>query len=148
MSKLTEGQLESASKMAYDAETGSYVKTLAWREIDEHERRRYRRMVSAASAYLQLPWDEPTDADIYQAAIDKFGFVERIDLLVARDLCIHFVRRRNASLLPKPVDPRRKAIIDTINRQPASAAAASTSDGPVGELADKILAAMDEVKHG
>ncbi len=41
-----------------------------------------------AAPFLQLPWDEPTEEEI-ESALQEF------------------VRRRNAALQPKPVDPRK-----------------------------------------
>jgi hypothetical protein len=62
----------------------------------------------AAAPFLQLPWDEPTAeerAGIAFAIGHSASVNECVDSALAR-----FVRERNATLMPKPVDPRLKAI--------------------------------------
>jgi len=64
--------------------------------------------------HLQLPWEMPSDYEIdtfenlaYGRTVNVVGAVCRdISQMVLRE----FVRRRNAALQPKPVDPRRAAV--------------------------------------
>ena len=94
-------------------------------------------VLRSATPYLQLPWDEPTEAEInlaYGRTVDVVGAVCRdISQMVVRE----FVRRRNAALLPKPVDPRRKKIADILGRH--------VPDG-ISVTVDRILDLFEESK--
>ncbi len=50
----------------------------------------------------QLPWDEPTEEEIDNAS--RRGIESALR---------EFIRRRNAALQPKPVDPRRENLLLT-----------------------------------
>ena len=84
--------------------------------------------------YLQMPWDEPTNEEVANIVRKLFATTECLDMLVLEDTLREFVRLRNAALLPKPVDPRRAAIVRVLREYPDRAP----------EIADKILAALDE----
>lgn len=139
MAQLTDEQVKMAAQAMY----GAYTRTAGappdhpeiWKYMPETVRGIWREAARAAAPYMQMPLDEPTDLDIHQAAMDKFGFVQNIDMLVARDICIHFVRRGNTSLLSKLVDPRIAAIKEVLN----SKYLRCNTD----ELAREILTALD-----
>jgi hypothetical protein len=79
----------------------------------------YRITACAAAPFLQMPWEMPTYEEL-----EMFK-----DFKSAGSALFEFVRRRNAALLPKPVDPRRQRIIDAL----------------AGDVvtADRILVALD-----
>ena len=122
MAELTERQIEFAvaafENVAGHAATGVL--------LSRAERMR------RAAPFLQLPWDEPTDEE-------WSAIFHSIPSSSARSWACEFVRRRNASLMPKPVDPRREKIAGILARY-QSMKASNAWDG-----ADEILAAIDEV---
>lgn len=138
MSKLTDEQVELAIK--YFSKDPEVIVQGVWN---------LKSCLRNAAPYLQMPWNGPTRKEEDEAlavfSTHRFNGEENHETAIW-DLLAIFVQHRNAVLLPKPVDPRRKVIIDTINLQPASSSASTNSDGPVGELADKILTALDEAK--
>lgn len=111
MAELTQDQVERAH-MALNGGAG---------DIDL-----IHKSLHAAAPFLQLPWDEPTPEEM--AAIDRdwIGFAEFVR---------EFVRRRNAALLPEPVDPR----IAIVKHQLTDAAMSHGID----VVAGKILLALD-----
>ena len=126
MAELTAQQIEFAvaafENVAGHAATGELL------SMAERMRR--------AAPFLQLPWDEPIKEEIDRACDDcdagGDNFRSTLEYLIKE-----FVRRRNAVIHPKPVDPRWKAILKlTMSWDPESA----------HEKADEILAALDEVK--
>lgn len=130
MTELTDEQIDRAVDCAALA-TGE-------KRFDrEYARHNFR----AAAPFLQLPWDEPSDAEIdvfsniaYGRTVNVVGEVCRnISQMVLRE----FVRRRNATLLPKPVDSRRAAILKAYKPY---------GYNPDEELMAAILDALDEVK--
>lgn len=62
-------------------------------------------LARTAAPFLQLPWDEPTEKDFPSAKSNAEYILAHV---------LPFVRRRNASLPPKPVDPRRLVIIKVL----------------------------------
>ena len=92
----------------------------------------------------QLPWDEPTEAEIQSALITFDSSLRmRVDSQEARlDAMAQslgwLIASRNAALQPKPVDPRREKIVDAIHRYGYF--------GNKEALADNIIVALDEVK--
>jgi hypothetical protein len=67
----------------------------------------------AAAPYLQLQWDEPTDAEVHQANTKGSSYCV-VPNEAARVLIVRFINHRNAAFQPKPVDPRRKVIEDVL----------------------------------
>lgn len=63
--------------------------------------------IRAAAPFLQLPWDEPSEDEAKVIHSTNLG----MSLTATFDQCKwnvlrEFVDRRNAALMPKPVDPR------------------------------------------
>jgi hypothetical protein len=91
----------------------------------------------AAAPFLQLPWDEPIKEEIDRACDDcdagGDNFRSTLEYLIKE-----FVRRRNAVIHPKPVDPR----VDEIALIICQSRDAGLS---IQQTAAKI-AALDEVK--
>lgn len=98
----------------------------------------------AAAPFLQLPWDEPTEdeAHVIHSTNLGLGLTSSFDRNVFEVLC-RFVRRRNAALLPKPVDPRREAVMNVLRQ--SVGVVDSYSNGPEC-VADRILDAIDGIK--
>jgi hypothetical protein len=94
----------------------------------------------AAAPYLQFPWENVTDQEISMIAEaqarDPFG---------VQCAVVAFVNMRNAALLPKPVDPRRKKIAEIL-MEPVSPLVLANFRTEAEVYADRILAALDEVK--
>ena len=112
MAELTAQQIEFAvaafENVAGHAATGELL------SMAERMRR--------AAPFLQLPWDEPTEEEIDNAG--RRGIESALR---------EFIRRRNAALQPKPVDPRIAVILGILD------SSASTSD----VKAKEITAALD-----
>lgn len=88
------------------------------------------RALVKAAPFLQLPWETPLLSELREL----LGFTPDDRLSNA---FIKFVDIRNARLLPKPVDPRREAILKAYKPYVYK---------PDKTLMDAILAALDEVK--
>lgn len=120
MAELREDQIDAAAKVL--CKTGGNK----WDDSYKGQRESYYAMAKAAAPFLQFPWDEPTS--------------EEINALDGKDhtytMVREFVSRRNALQMPKPLDQRRAAIVEVLKQYPDRAP----------EIADKILAALDEVK--
>lgn len=129
MAELTSEQVDRAER-EWMSKTGNFA-----------DRKHVLRTVAP---FLQLPWDEPTESES--------SFIHSTDLGLRltssfdehkHHIISDFVRRRNAALTPKTVDPRREKIelvlrlhhmqIDNGRRTLESAV-------------DAIIAALDEVK--
>lgn len=83
---------------------------------------------------LQRPWDLPSDSE-WSSIKQYLGFGPgTASDSVSKSILIDFVRRRNANLLPKLVDPRREKIIEVLKQYPDRAP----------EIAEKIIAVFDE----
>jgi hypothetical protein len=94
--------------------------------------------------YLQYQWQPPTPSEINELTDENMsnppaGYRRAVGIAIQE-----FVARRNALLIPKPVDPRRELIISVISRGGAST---KPLDG-VGGLADAILEALDGAGWG
>jgi hypothetical protein len=81
-----------------------------------------------AAPFLQLPWDEPTEEEIDNAG--RRGIESALR---------EFVRRRNAALQPKPVDPRREKIRNVL------ALGVDAGEPYITNATERILAVIDEV---
>jgi len=127
MAELTAQQIEFAvaafENVAGHAATGELL------SMAERMRR--------AAPFLQLPWDEPIKEEIDRACDDcdagGDNFRSTLEYLIKE-----FVRRRNAVIHPKPVDPR----VDEIALIICQSRDAGLS---IQQTAAKI-AALDEVK--
>jgi hypothetical protein len=86
----------------------------------------------AAAPFLQLPWEPPTEEEV----ASLYGHVGIIRI---HDGIREFVRHRNDAIQPKPVYPRREALIGFLKTD-------SWKDMRWTELADRILAAIDAAK--
>lgn len=128
---LTDEQIEAAAKAMYE---GSNQGTMLpygvpWNGMNFGERHRWLVALRAAAPFLQMPWEMPTAGEV-EKALCANGTTEAL---------LQFVRSRNASLIPKPVDPRREKVINILchaDRSPEPAIDAN-------KLADRILAALD-----
>lgn len=119
--KLTREQAERANKVL----TGVYGEQYA---LADH-------VLDELAEALALPWDEPTVLEKWAATKDCL--VTDTGISHALD---EFLRRRNAALLPKPVDPRRQKVVDILARKWKG------SESHLERYADEILAALDEAK--
>jgi hypothetical protein len=136
--QLTDEQIEAAAKAAHEANRGTLTLcgelTNAWIED-------IKRMLRAAAPFLQMPLDQPSDGemrDVYSNIHDRFS---GIDVYVVQCAVNAFVECRNASIISKPVDPRREKIISSLN---AGLPRYQSWDRNAAELlADRILAALD-----
>jgi hypothetical protein len=112
----------------------SEIKKRVAKKIEEVMHRTYDSLILADAIIplAQLPWEPPMAGEINAI----FDTMQAADASTFGVVCA-FVRRRNAAIQPKPVDPRWKAILKlTMSWDPESA----------HEKADEILAALDEVK--
>ena len=94
------------------------------------------RMLRAAP-YLQLPWDEPLKGEI-TAIFDSMLPVEASTFAVVCE----FVRRRNAALQPKPVDPA----IEVVSRMLRDRSLDASYDDYAAKLVEAVRA-IPPAKH-
>lgn len=129
MKELTDEQVERAAKV---------VCPLNWDVAGAEEKSAYRDRIQMAAPFLQLPWDEPTEDEVsdIEALIQSTGAPHWFN----GDCLKEFVRRRNAALLPKPVDPRRAVLLKQLSTFNVR------DEQELEEEVTEILAAMDEVK--
>jgi hypothetical protein len=121
MAKLTDEQFRVAHRMMLDE--GYAVSEM---------------LMAKLAAYLQLPWDEPTDEEALLA--ENYLRSHGGGWSSAKVVLMEFVCRRNASLLPKPVDPRLEVVESIIARGRMHLSKDQRT------LAAEILAALAEVK--
>jgi hypothetical protein len=111
--KLTEEQIELAANAMRD----NWQVRFSWKMLAE-----------IAAPYLQAPWDPPTAEENHRA-----GELHRV---IGKIPLADFVSRRNAALLPKPVDPRREKI--------AAVILPTYMDQEKAEsIVDRVIAALD-----
>lgn len=140
MATLSDEQVERAAKLYQDEVHRGTPRILGWDECSVEDQKDIARCLRAAAPFLQLPWDEPT-------AEEKQNFLGTVHpesnyAATILDSVEEFVRRRNAALLPKPVHPRRDAILVIMREELKSL----RGDKEFCSAADRILAALDEVK--
>lgn len=122
---LTDEQIVAAAKRIWAASDNSGYK---WSEIASEAKVIYMEMARVAAPFLQMPWEMPTEEEVAKA-LHANGTTEAL---------LQFVQRRNASLIPKPVDPRREKLRSAVNEWRQCEGAYTTS-----EIVDRILAALD-----
>jgi hypothetical protein len=133
--QLTDEQIEAAAKRIWASGDRSGYK---WSEIASEAMAIYREMARAAAPFLQMPWEIPSDEEERQLFADVS---KRAPSISPVKLVIGFIARRNASLIPKPVDPRRDKVVNSLND---SLPRYQSWDRAAAELlADRILAALD-----
>jgi hypothetical protein len=118
-----EEKIEAAAKAIYEIDTGSL-----WDENGPGSRQAYRNLARSAFPIL-AQIDEPT--------VEEDAIAYRMNGMVA---VREFVRTRNSSRQPKPVDPRREQVKQVISQYGRSSGSAEVED----KLADAILAALDK----
>lgn len=140
--KLTDEQIEAAAKAMYESTPCG----IQWESLPKHE---WIHAARAAAPFLQAPWDMPS-SDEHMAFIRDTNETQipggvRFNFSGALKL---FISRRNASLLPKPVDPRREKIAAEVQKIKDEA-----RSGPIdyvnptpSEIADRIITALDELE--
>ena len=98
----------------------------------------YRKAATATAPYLQSPWEMPTEEEVESLfkLLDIPSISGRREY--AHRLLRSFIERRNAALLPKPVDSRREKLIPILARL-ARWHVNDTQD----HIVDAILAALD-----
>lgn len=131
---LTDEQIEAAAKAAYNAFHPTAERGfLCWDDRPQTTREPYRTSVRAAAPFLQASWEVPTEME-FLAAVGDLHHGGFRDGFLGRAL-ERFVQRRNAALIPKPVDPRREKILRVMRDSRLAI---------IRELlADRILAALD-----
>lgn len=134
MAELTNEQLDRATDAYRNFSGGSSV------ELTSSEIARCR--MRAAAPFIQLPWDEPTEDEAMVIHSTDLG----MSLTATFDQCkwnvLHaFVRDRNATLRPKPIDPR----IDLIDRTLCDFMNSLNNTEERTKAAKAILTVLDEV---
>lgn len=86
-----------------------------------------------AAPFLQLPWDEPNQEEWAQLSFTNSSDAEKFRA---------WIRRRNAALIPKPVDPR----IDLIDKALCNFMHSLNNTEERTKAAQAIIAVLDEVK--
>jgi hypothetical protein len=136
MAELTDEQVRLATKAANDVAISFGFPEMAGKVTAEEQENIMLMTMRAAAPLLQIPWDEPS--------MDETNAIEReiprhappCDQLM-RALSL-FVHRRNAVLMPKPVDLRKEVIVRVLSEQP--------KDAWYKDTADRIIAALDGEK--
>lgn len=140
MAELTDEQVEKAVNIASATRTSK----LSWNgSTGENGIHLWRATMRAAAPFLQLPWDFPTpeEVDAANTKTSRYGLIPRDMAAVIID---RFVSNRNAFLLPKAVDLRKKAVMMLLADIPGTNVV--IGDGNREYITDLILAALDEVK--
>jgi hypothetical protein len=133
MAELTDEQVKQAAEISSSTRTHS----LSWNgPRSEKGMDLWLSTMRAAAPFLQLPWDEPSMDEANEIEQNIPRNAPPVDQLM-RALTV-FVHRRNAALIPKPFDPRKEVIVRVLSEQP--------KDAWYKDTADRILAALDEVK--
>jgi hypothetical protein len=128
MFELTKEQIEQAIQAA--------AKASGWM-LDSRTHNAWVLCMIAAAPFLASPWEMPTLEEITEAA-------EVANLNGPFWICgvlRHFVQRRNAALLPKPVDPREDLAIEWMQRSRPN------WGDDLRPFAKSLLAALDKVKQ-
>jgi hypothetical protein len=100
-----------------------------------------------AAPFLQLPWDEPTEEEWSAIFHSIPGSSARSwASSSARSWACEFVRRRNAALQPKPVDPRLEKIRSALVYHAAHRFNQLITPNQFDEAALAVLTALNEVK--
>jgi hypothetical protein len=113
MAELTKEQIERAAEALWNItfeqrESRQPGRTEdRWCNVNPQFKDEWREWARVAAPYLQLPWDEPNEAEIAELGRERMQRVSPRECGFLRE----FVRRRNAALLPKPVDPRREPLV-------------------------------------
>ena len=132
MAELSEQQIEQAAKAIHEA---GRVSIYFWEHVCASDKERFRKAARAAAPYLQLPWDEPLKGEI--TAISMLP-VEASTFAVVCE----FVRRRNAALQPKPVDPA----IEVVSRMLRDRSLDTSFDDYAAKLVEAVRA-IPPAKH-
>jgi hypothetical protein len=138
---LTDEQIEAAAKaMHEESNQGTMLPYgVPWDGMNLLEQSRWKLAIHAAAPLLQMLLAEPTKKETGDFRGDladmQNGHYKRIDAPL-----INFIERRNASLIPKPVDPRREKIAAAIR---SDREGFIVSMDEANRQADRILAALD-----
>lgn len=141
--ELTDEQVEMAAKTAYGKvnfqEFARADSPDRWENLSEGMRETYRKAMRIGAPFLQIPLDNPTQDEILSIASTSNLRISGLSLAPAtvQWTIYQFIMRRNASLLPKPVDPRRAKIARAMD------GCAFTGPSALDRLTDAILAALD-----
>jgi hypothetical protein len=148
MAELTEQQIDLAARASSACVSKlGYPARLAYATEEENKAMAHEAM-RAAAPFLQLPWDEPTEEESYFCS-------DVVQANEPQDVIGEFVRRRNAAILTKPVDPRRERIRSVLVNLFASVdpqkiardfGSARELQRMLDEAETKMLAALDGVK--
>lgn len=122
MAELTQEQVERAARQLIRISAAG-----TWEEASPAYRHVLELSVRAAAPFLQLPWDTPTIEEATKANWCMDG----------QSAIFDFLRRRNAALMPKPVDPRVALVEQVISRGRMHISADQKT------LAVEIVAALD-----
>jgi hypothetical protein len=112
MAELTKEQIERAAEALWNItleqrESRQPGRTEdRWCNVDPQFKDEWREWARVAAPFLQLPWDEPTAHEVNELMALFFPFAMRPSHQEISRLICGFIQRRNAALLPKPVDPR------------------------------------------
>ena len=128
MAELTQEQIKQASEAFRAAHGGSSG-------------------LLAAAPFLQLRLDEPTQEELQRFAHEyrNLGWTA-CDLTAARVALGALFERRNAALLPKPVDPRLEKIRSALVYHAAHRFNQLITPNQFDEAALAVLTALNEVK--
>lgn len=135
MAELMQDQVARAGKAVHDSLRENVFGADGvppWEKLSGGDAERYVRIAKHVAPFLQLPWDEMTKEEFRsincEFATTSFHIVQE------------FIRRRNAALIPKPVDPRKKAI-EAILR-----ARYTAEDVLIPSIANEIIQSLDGAK--
>lgn len=140
---LTDEQIEAAAKAMFES---SWPKNEGkWPAQGHDGRERWRELARIAAPFLQMPWKMPTEEEsdsIYSEVSrrDAFSIPAATRIKAAMQL---FVRYRNASLIPKPLDPRREKVLKVLSRGICVDLRDGSYVAESDKLTDRILAALD-----
>jgi hypothetical protein len=137
---LTDEQIEAAAKRIWASSDRSGYK---WSEIASEAKAVYMEMARAAAPFLQVPWDKATFDEATNFIDYQISDRQRngSNIMATLDALAIFIGNRNASLIPKPVDPRREKVINSLD---AGLPRYQSWDRNAAELlTDRILAALD-----
>jgi hypothetical protein len=134
---LTAEQIDASAAAILKA-----AKVDSWHQLSFTERENWQVMARAAAPFLQMPWELPT-----QSECELIRRAQDVAEVTVHYAVSSFINMRNASLIPKPADPRREKIEKIVISELGKSVLQMHGKGEYiiesGNIADRILAALD-----
>jgi hypothetical protein len=141
--QLSDEQIEAAAKAMFNAfHPADSREDFRWEWDKLTIRTSYLNAARAAATFLHVRWEMPTPSELkaFQGRLMEQGGShipwQHLTLPFNK-----FIAERNASIIPKPVDPRRDKIMTVLKTGVMNPG--TVTDNCAGFIADRILVALD-----